>query len=213
MQQSHIAYCEGLLLGTISALGSHPVSRNPSVELLRILKNSEDLGCPQPPKGSQEWNFLRGQKTALRAFRDCETFTAAVDRLSVILWKVGATSILDRFLDLALLNEDTGEVLIGRLLPDQILDERIARFDPKLLAASILADIDADSALSECQSFEELHEICDANTLGDTELFIDYMQTGFYTEGDGSRAFQRAITVLNRAHELVNLELSSRLPA
>lgn len=40
---------------------------------------------------------------------------------------------------------------------------------PESLAKTILADIRKNKVLSKCESFTELHEHCDANTLGDLE--------------------------------------------
>ncbi|MCH8540850.1 MAG: hypothetical protein LAT58_08790 [Opitutales bacterium] len=68
-------------------------------------------------------------------------------------------------------------------------------YSTESIAASIIAEIKKDEALLACKNFAELHEHCDANTLGCQEELFETEKT------------EKALELLNAAQNEVNLWL------
>ncbi len=72
----------------------------------------------------------------------------------------------------------------------------VMKHTAKTIAQSIIDEINASPELSKCRTFSELHDFCDANTLGNSEAILDELH------------WDDAITLLNEAQEIVNKKLA-----
>ena len=84
-------------------------------------------------------------------------------------------------------------VVPSHVEPDDDLYEGSPELSAEDLAASIVAEIAGDEQLMVCRTFAELHDHCDANVLGDSELVLGFRE-----------GLENNIALLNEAQSLVN---------
>lgn len=72
---------------------------------------------------------------------------------------------------------------------------------PQQIADAIITEISRDEMLLKCKTFSELHDYCDANTLGGTDEEMTELPEG---------SLEEYIDTLNDAQCLVDLWLGAR---